>query len=83
MNTGIVFAVLVMVASALIPRRLWRVQPPAVLGWSLVRVDGEWADHWTDSAGLAVTGCSLLWLRWIDGGSRPDEHGSDAQASTK
>lgn len=85
MNAGMVFGVLFMVALALIPRRLWRVQLPAVLGWSLVWVDGQWANHWTDSLGLAVTGYSLLWLwlRWIESGRHPDENGSGADTSRK
>ena len=85
MSAGTVFAVFFMVSLALIPRRLWRVQLPAVLGWALVWVDGEWANHWTDSVGLAVTGYSLLWLwlHWNNGGRRPDDGGSNGQASTK
>ncbi|MEV6236697.1 hypothetical protein [Lentzea sp. NPDC051838] len=58
----LVFAVLFLVALALIPYRYWYVKLPAVLGWVLVWFDGEFTGHWTDSLGLAVTGLSLLWL---------------------
>lgn len=82
MNTGLVLAAAVMVAFALIPRRLWYLRLPAVLGWALVWVDGAWANHWTDSVGLTVTGLSLLWW-WLVGDRHPDGRRPDGHASTK
>lgn len=59
---ALVFAILFMVLLALVPRRYWYLQLPAVLGWVLVWWDGEFTGHWTDSLGVTVTGFSLLWL---------------------
>lgn len=81
MNAGLVLAAAVMAAFALIPRRLWCLRLPAVLGWALIWVDGTWATHWTDSAGLAVTGLSLLW--WLVGDRHPDGRRPDGHARTK
>lgn len=47
-------AALVMVAFALIPRRYWYIQLPAVLGWAIVWADNHLTWHWTDLTGLAV-----------------------------
>lgn len=58
----LILAMLFIVLLGLIPRRYWYVQVPAVLGWVLVWADGEYTGHWTDSAGVSVTGLSLLWL---------------------
>jgi hypothetical protein len=62
LNLALVLAMLFMVVLGLIPRRYWYIQLPAVLGWVLVWVDGEFTGHWTDSLGIAVTAFSLLWL---------------------
>lgn len=61
----LVWAALVMLSFAAIPRRYWYVQLPAVLGWALVWFDGEFTGHWSDSLGLAVTGISMLWLWFV------------------
>ncbi|GLZ28056.1 hypothetical protein Lesp02_02460 [Lentzea sp. NBRC 105346] len=61
----LVLAALFMVALAFIPRRYWYIQLPAVLGWVLVWIDGQFTGHWTDSLGTSVTGLSLLWLAII------------------
>lgn len=52
-------ASLAMVLLALIPRRLWYVQLPAVLGWAAVWVDGHVTGHGLDVAGFAVVAVSL------------------------
>lgn len=65
LNLTLVWAALVMLSFAAIPRRYWYVQLPAVLGWALVWFDSEFTGHWSDSLGLAVTGVSLLWLWFV------------------
>lgn len=62
LSLTLVWATLVMLSFCAIPRRYWYIQLPAVLGWALVWFDSEFAGHWTDSLGLAVTGVSMLWL---------------------
>lgn len=74
LTPALVFAVLFMVLLALIPRRYWYLQLPAVLGWVLVWWDGEFTGHWTDSLGVTVTGFSLLWLALT--GERRRDHDS-------
>lgn len=69
---ALVFAILFMVLLALVPRRYWYLQLPAVLGWVLVWWDGEFTGHWTDSLGVTVTGFSLLWLALT--GERRHDH---------
>lgn len=71
---ALVFAVLFLVLLALVPRRYWYLQLPAVLGWVLVWWDGEFTGHWTDSLGVTVTGFSLLWLALT--GERRRDHDS-------
>lgn len=65
LNLTLVWAALVMLSFAAIPRRYWYVQLPVVLGWALVWFDGEFTGHWSDSLGLAVTGVSMLWLWFV------------------
>ncbi|MEU3648804.1 hypothetical protein AB0E59_35905 [Lentzea sp. NPDC034063] len=65
MNLTWVWAALVLLSFFAIPRRHWRFQLPAVLGWVLVWFDGEFTGHWTDSLGLAVTGVSMLGLWFV------------------
>jgi uncharacterized membrane protein YqjE len=54
-----------MAALALIPRRLWFVQLPAVIAWAAVWTDNRMTADWPDVAGLAVLGVcgAVLWLR--------------------
>ncbi|WP_330275914.1 hypothetical protein OG205_10025 [Lentzea sp. NBC_00516] len=65
LNPTLIWAALVLLSFAAIPRRYWYVQLPAALGWVLVWFDGEFTGHWTDSLGLAVTGVSMLWLWFV------------------
>ncbi|KZB84763.1 hypothetical protein [Amycolatopsis regifaucium] len=58
----LVFALLFMALLAVIPRRYWCMQLPAVLGWVMVWIDSAFTGHWTDSLGVAITAFSLLWL---------------------
>jgi hypothetical protein len=59
-------AVLVMVAFALIPRRLWFVRVPAVIAWAVVWTDNRMTADWPDVAGFGVLGvCVVLWLRGL------------------
>lgn len=62
MTAALVLALLVLVGFALIPRRLWYVKLPAVLGWVAVWSDGVWTTDWWDSLGAAVTATALLFL---------------------
>lgn len=55
----VLIASMVMVLLALIPRRFWYVQLPAVIGWAAVWVDGQVTGHWLDIAGFAVFAVSL------------------------
>ena len=78
LNLTLVWAALVMLSFFAIPRRYWRFQLPAVLGWTLVWFDGEFTGHWTDSLGLAVTGVSMLGLWFVkppDDAGRRDRRG--------
>jgi len=72
-------AVLVMVAFALIPRRLWFVQLPAVIAWAVVWTDNRMTASWPDVAGLGVLGvCGVvLWLRRLS-----DRSPSETERST-
>lgn len=65
LNLTLVWAAFVMLSFLAIPRRFWRFQVPAMLGWALVWFDGEFVGHWTDSLGLAVTGVSLIMLWFV------------------
>ncbi len=69
LNLTLIWAALVMLSFAAIPRRYWYVRLPAVLGWVLVWFDGEFTAQWTDLLGLAVTGASMLSLWAL---KRPD-----------
>lgn len=62
MTAGLFLAMLVLVAFALIPRRLWYVGLPAVLGWVVVWFDGRWTAHWWDFLGAAATAAALVSL---------------------
>lgn len=55
-------ALILMVLFALIPRRLWFVQLPAVVGWAVVWTDNRLTGSWLDVAGLAVVGASAVVL---------------------
>jgi NhaP-type Na+/H+ or K+/H+ antiporter len=51
-----------MAVLALIPRRWWFVQLPAVIGWAMVWTDNQITAQWLDITGLAVTATSMLVL---------------------
>jgi hypothetical protein len=55
-------ALLFMAVLALIPRRWWYIQLPAVIGWAVVWIDNQFTIQWLDITGLAVTATSMLVL---------------------
>ncbi|WP_158896157.1 hypothetical protein [Amycolatopsis anabasis] len=59
---ALVFAILVMVALVLIPRRLWYLQIPAILSWAAIWVDNEVSNQWTDWVGAAIFAICLAGL---------------------
>ena len=70
-------ALVIMVSFALIPRRLWFLQLPAVIAWAVVWTDNRITTDWADLTGLAVVAsCGVaLCMRWQ---RRPGSGGSNA-----
>jgi hypothetical protein len=60
-------ALLFMAVLALIPRRWWYIQLPAVIGWAVVWIDNQLTIQWLDITGLAVTATSMLVLGTLAG----------------
>jgi hypothetical protein len=53
-------ALIIMALFALIPRRLWFVQLPVVVGWAVVWIDNRLTVSWLDVSGLTMVMASAV-----------------------